>query len=792
VAQNAPIQFGDYRLLRKIAQGGMAEIFLAQDHKGNVCALKRILPHLAHEEGFIRMFIDEARIVSHLDHPNIARVIKQDKHEGYYYIAMEYVEGHSLLSLSDRARSQKIPLPRGLLAYIVAELLAALASAHAARDHKGRHLQIVHRDVTPQNVLIAYDGGVKLIDFGVAKARARLTKTEAGFTKGKLSYMSPEQAKGEELDGRSDLFSVGIILYEITTGVRLFNKEGPGGILGAIVNDQIPSPSHKDKNYPKELETIVMRALEKSPDRRWQAASDMQDALARFARKEKPAPGKSRLSDLVHDLFGEPEHRKLIESAQPAGEPTPAGAVKAQLIESAPEPEPSVELKSTHLGSEAEQAVVSEAYAPAKEQKSGDDTRMMKFEAKSGVSAVSKKQQVTAASIPAVNLVIPPEEAPVPEPKVPLRVRIGRLLTELTQDAKAGFAVHKKRVLTTAGIAVTVVALVVMYLTGATSALAAWLGGAAVKAREYKKSAGLGPAEAHDAGLQPTVLKVQSEPPGAMIAIDGLGAGCVTPCTIKDPTLSQPIRIELTLNGFKARTEKLTLWPNQGEKDLSVVMERQLGVLSVESEPPGAFVLADGARLKGTTPLVLDGVRAGVPLKIDVEKPGFLPRSRMVILADGETKTERFELVGDPAAVSPGRIDVETTPAGCALRLDGESVGAAPLRGRAVKAGMHTLRASCEFYAPDERTVVVRAGQTAVEKMVLEPAVFGYLTIHVEPEEGTVVTINGRRVPLPVEFVKVVPGRHVVEVKNAQLDRRQSINVDVGPEKRISRTVKLF
>src|SRR5258708_32789411 len=138
----------------------MAEIFLAQDGQGEICAIKRILPHLAHEESFIRMFIDEARIVSHIRHPNVAQVYDQGKTNGYYYIAMEFVQGHSLLALGEKAKAMKIPLPRGLLAYIVAELLGGLASAHSARDAKGRHLGIVHRDVTPQNILISYEGEV--------------------------------------------------------------------------------------------------------------------------------------------------------------------------------------------------------------------------------------------------------------------------------------------------------------------------------------------------------------------------------------------------------------------------------------------------------------------------------------------------------------------------------------------------------------------------------------------------------------------------------------------------------
>ena len=319
MADSFPIDFGEYRLLRKLAQGGMAEIFLAQDPKGQICAVKRILPHLAHEESFIRMFIDEARIVSHLEHPNIAGVYGHGKVDGYYYIAMEFVQGHSLLAVSERAKQVKMPLPRGLLGWVVAELLAGLGNAHSARDPRGRHLGIVHRDVTPQNVLISYEGEVKLVDFGVAKARARLTQTEAGFTKGKLSYMSPEQARGEELDGRSDLFSVGIILHEITTNSRLFNKEGPGGILGAIVNDPIPRPSLKIRDYPAPLEDIVMRALDKDVNTRWQTAEEMRDALLRFGRRERPAAGQARLKDLVYDLFGAPDSQPRRSARRPTG-----------------------------------------------------------------------------------------------------------------------------------------------------------------------------------------------------------------------------------------------------------------------------------------------------------------------------------------------------------------------------------------------------------------------------------------------------------------------------------------
>ena len=388
MAQNYPIEFGEYRLLRKLAQGGMAEIFLAQNRAGEFCAVKRILPHLAYEEGFIRMFIDEARIVSQLDHPNIAGVLDDGRHDGFYYIAMEFVQGHSLLAFTERAKATKMPLPLGLLSYVVAELLSGLGFAHTARDAKGRPLQIIHRDVTPQNVLISYDGEVKLIDFGVAKARARLTQTEAGFTKGKLSYMSPEQARGEVLDGRSDLFSVGIILHEITTNTRLFNKEGPGGILGAIVNEPIPPPSRRRKEYPKALESIVMRALEKDVGSRWQTAEDMREALLRFARKERPSPGAGRLKELIYDLFGAPDSQEVIEAVQSTSEPTPP-----------------------HVALRGRPSVVEV------QNRREDETRMLRAEYEVSPSRVQRDlRQLTSPGTPAIE-VPPDDEPPVPEPR---------------------------------------------------------------------------------------------------------------------------------------------------------------------------------------------------------------------------------------------------------------------------------------------------------------------------------------------------------------------------------------
>lgn len=289
MAETFPVEFGSYRLLRKIAQGGMAEIFLAQDQKGDICAIKRILPHLAHEESFIRMFIDEARIVSHIRHQNVAQVYDQGKHAGYYYIAMEFVQGHSLLALSERARSMKIPLPRGLLGYIVAELLAGLSCAHAARDAKGRHLGIVHRDVTPQNVFVSWGGRVILGDFGVAHIQA-YGEVNPGIQMGKIGYLSPEAATAEEVDHRADIFAAGIILWELLTDTRLFDQGTDEQLMMAIAEARVPRPRTLEPGLAKGLEGLIMKALAKKPKDRFENAEEMLYELEPFWSKQLGNP----------------------------------------------------------------------------------------------------------------------------------------------------------------------------------------------------------------------------------------------------------------------------------------------------------------------------------------------------------------------------------------------------------------------------------------------------------------------------------------------------------------------
>ncbi|RME29358.1 MAG: serine/threonine protein kinase, partial [Deltaproteobacteria bacterium] len=286
VGMKLPAPFGKYHLLEKIATGGMAEVYLAKAYGAagfeRLLVIKKILPHMAEDEEFITMFIDEARIASTLTHSNIVQITELGREGTDYYIAMEYVHGKDLSKLIARLGKLKRRLPIPLAVLITCKLCEGLDYAHNKTDSTGRSLKIVHRDISPGNVLLSYEGDVKLIDFGIAKAQNRMGRTTAGTLKGKFGYMSPEQVRGLPVDHRSDIFSVGILLYEMLTGERLFHSETDFGTLERVRNAEITPPTTYNAKIPPELEKTVMKALAREPEERFQSAAELHEAIASF------------------------------------------------------------------------------------------------------------------------------------------------------------------------------------------------------------------------------------------------------------------------------------------------------------------------------------------------------------------------------------------------------------------------------------------------------------------------------------------------------------------------------
>jgi serine/threonine protein kinase len=343
-----PRQFGKYVLVEPIAEGGMAEIFRAKtvgaEGFEKEVAIKRILPGMSQDESFVNMFRDEALIASRLKHPNIVEVSDFDLAEGCYYLAMEYVEGKDLRQIANASRKAGTPPSPALCTAIAVEVCKGLSYAHT-RTYKGKPLNIVHRDVTPHNVMVSYNGEVKLMDFGIAKAAMRSTQTQAGLVKGKVSYMSPEQARGLELDGRSDVFALGIVLWEFLTGERLFEGDSDVAVLTAIVSEDTAAPSAYNQAVAPELDRIVLKALAKERDQRYPNATAFQQDLTRFLYANLADPEEINLSAFMRGLFREDLHHLLQRQAKESTlkpEDFRQAGITPESVARAPEPSSSI------------------------------------------------------------------------------------------------------------------------------------------------------------------------------------------------------------------------------------------------------------------------------------------------------------------------------------------------------------------------------------------------------------------------------------------------------------------
>lgn len=345
VEPGAPIgQLGDaYTLLREIASGGMGRVYLARetgaDGFSRNVALKRIHDHLSNRRAFVTMFLDEARIASRIQHPNVCAVFDFGRVDGAYYIAMEYLRGVALSEVL-RALGTRAPEDRPerlwLGAHLLVQACEGLHAAHELRDDEGALLNVVHRDVSPHNLFVGFDGSLRVLDFGVARAADRLSESTTGRVKGKFAYMAPEQALGKHVSRRADLFSLGVVLWELLTLQRLYRKDNPGETVLAVVRDAPEHPGAYARDVPPELADIAMKALSRDPEERFATAREMGRALAKAIAKSGHAPMAADVADWMDQIFpGQREASyRLLQSAdeamQSAGPGAEASMVRAR------------------------------------------------------------------------------------------------------------------------------------------------------------------------------------------------------------------------------------------------------------------------------------------------------------------------------------------------------------------------------------------------------------------------------------------------------------------------------
>jgi len=313
--------FGDYTLLDRIAVGGMAEIFKARQEgpRGfeRILVIKRILQHLSEDQEFKQMFDDEAKIAAQLRHANIVQIFELGDVEGTPYIAMEYVEGKNLRDLTRALQSKGLQLTVEQTLFIMSETLRGLHFAHQRTDSNGKPLEIIHRDMSPQNIILSYEGEVKILDFGIAKAASRISKTEAGVLKGKFSYMAPEQASGRQVTQSTDIYACGVILHELLTGERLFRAETDVETIERVKMGVVPKPSERNPQVSPALDAIILKCLQRNVEKRYATAGEMHADLARHMREQGMQYGAQELSAFMKTLFAEfiNEERERLRKA---------------------------------------------------------------------------------------------------------------------------------------------------------------------------------------------------------------------------------------------------------------------------------------------------------------------------------------------------------------------------------------------------------------------------------------------------------------------------------------------
>ncbi|MBA2539817.1 MAG: serine/threonine protein kinase [Deltaproteobacteria bacterium] len=320
------MRVGRYEVITHLATGGMAQIYLArQSGLGSFerhVVLKTILRERASDQRFVTMFLDEAKLAATLNHQNVAQVYEVDQADGAYFMAMEYVHGENARAILETTLRRGWTIPLELAVMIISGAAAGLHHAHERRGKNGQPLNIVHRDVSPANIMVGCDGSVKVLDFGIAKAEERATKTVGGTIKGKYGYMSPEQCKGKQIDRRSDIFALGICLYELTTLRRAFKGNDDFETMKRIVSGDMVLPSIAVPGYPRELEAIVLTALAGDPNARFQSGQELIEALDAFTVRAKLTGSNTAMGRFMTQLFGS-KREPWIDGARPgAGEKT--------------------------------------------------------------------------------------------------------------------------------------------------------------------------------------------------------------------------------------------------------------------------------------------------------------------------------------------------------------------------------------------------------------------------------------------------------------------------------------
>ncbi|CAN5514145.1 hypothetical protein BH09MYX1_BH09MYX1_53990 [soil metagenome] len=635
-----PKRFGKYTLLRSLAKGGMAELFLALQKSvagfEKLIVIKRILPSMNQDKAFIEMLLHEARIAATLSHPNIVQIFDVGQAEGLYFIAMEHVHGEDIRSVVRQMKVMSVPeFPLEHALAIALGMCAGLTYAHEKGDLDGTALGIVHRDISPQNVVLTFSGDVKIVDFGIAKSDTKMAgDTKSGKLKGKVPYMSPEQARGEDIDARSDIFATGVMLFELTTGKRLFKGASEFETLKLICEREYPRPSQIRPAYPPGLEHIVMKALTKDRNERYPTAREMQSDLERFVREERIPVSNIALSQFMGALF--------IDKIATQKEALLQGKALADIIDRDSPRDSSLDFSQPMLTTTA--------------------------------------ASTTVTDVPA-------------------------------NRSKAGLFI---------GLAA------VLILLGGGIGGTLWF----LKQKQPVQAGPINPLPPPPLVAKGTI-EIKSNPPGASIWINGDLKTETTPVTLSQlPTGGAPIEVKLTMDGFEASKQTVTLTDGAPKGVIDSELKKGSVVLDVTVLPASAkaTITLDGKKYEGLT---IDSISSGDQHKVTVSATGYQEFTTSFIGNPQETKHIDVTLnkevhsngTGPKIPVGPtgsGKLNVGASGGWCNVSVDGVARGATPVAGIELSAGPHKVTCTPgDGKPPVSTTVNIPANDTARYKFSL-------------------------------------------------------------------------
>jgi len=762
-------QLGRYELLRRIAVGGMGEIYLARARGAGgfekTLIIKKILPHLASDPQFVDKFLDEGRIIVNLSHGNIVPVFDMDEEAGEYYIAMEYVPGRDVRAVLKKLDEVDEAIPPKLACFVISEVCEGLAYAHRQTDSEGRPLEIVHRDVSPSNVLLSTDGEVKLIDFGIARAAGRRSETVSGRVQGKVCYMSPEQATGADVDRRSDIFSAGTVLYELVTGVRPFEGDTDLESLDLVRACDYPSPSELRDDVPDELDVVIERSMTRDPADRYDSADQMQSDLVQILYGGGEAVTSRELASFLNALFPDGVERQAFKDE-----------LSSETDAAAPDEEGGDEDGPVDLDDALNAQL--------------EDGRDSRPDPRGRTATLETPSHPDGADGSSPNT--DPDSAGTPSrPGAASSAESDAAAIEAGMQPEANDGQVDGRTFLVVGVGLLI-------------------------------AAGLFFVAFDVGGGEEANLTLQTDPAGARILVDGAEiAGARTPHELR----VSPGRhtVSFRKEGFRARTFSVSLEPGETsalEPKLAAVdgAAPDVGIdggdagrvtgggdarsdgqakprqVQVASEPTGASLTADGERL-GTTPLEMT-VRADESVELVARKQGCQPDRRRIQFDDAPEQltlklecpppaTERAGGSGTGSAAERRDFQITSDPAGASVRIDGKEVGKTPFMKEVAKG--ETLQITLTKSGYEELEQRISPGEVDWAwngSLTREPKEKGCLNFFAVRPQYNEIAIDGDWLEKRRQKLKEYPleaGEHTIRVRNEAAGRDETFEFTVEP-----------